>query len=734
MDFFNDSNEHLLAELERIDLLIRIEIAKIRKNHSEDEQFRGLYISEEELDRLLEQPTGQPWWHFTDLPDDQLRSKTSKLKASLEIKKQKTLLNKIPLRLDSLQKLFKLNSNEVDILLICLAIELDLRYERLFAYLQDDVTKKRPSVDLVLNLLQSTGTTKLQNLANFNSDSSLIKNRLLQIHYDPNYPYQPLLAKSLKLDNRITQFLLGSNLVDENIGSFSSIQESFQTANQEYLLDELLVKRLQDIILKSQSQTKEILNIIGTNSTGKLELANTACREISKKLLVVETSQMISDKNLLNDNTIQSIYREALLQDAIVLWKNFELLFDQEIKNTLSTFTFHLGQVQGVTLLDTNTTWQPLNLPVDTDYFEIKAPLPNYLGRIKLWSLALDTDHATYTDLDVTSLASKFKFTGDQILQAVSTAKNLSGWENTDDSQISMKHLYEACRIHSNQKLSTLARKIIPKYQWNDIILPAERTDQLREICNHVKYRDRVYSEWGFGRKLAMGKGLCVLFVGPSGTGKTMASDIIAGELGLDLYKIDLSSVVSKYIGETEKNLSKIFSEAETSNAILFFDEADALFGKRSEVKDSHDRYANIETGYLLQRMEEYEGVVILASNFRKNMDEAFVRRLHFTVEFPLPNEEDRYRIWQTIWPDATPRDADLDLRYLANRFQMTGGNIRNIALSAAFLAADDDGKVNMQHLIRATQREYQKMGKVMSEKEFYEKESNTSVLVSQLT
>ena len=212
---------------------------------------------------------------------------------------------------------------------------------------------------------------------------------------------------------------------------------------------------------------------------------------------------------------------------------------------------------------------------------------------------------------------------------------------------------------------------------------------------------------------------LCVLFAGPSGTGKTMAADIIAGELGLDLYKIDLSTVVSKYIGETEKNLSKIFTEAETSNAILFFDEADALFGKRSEVKDSHDRYANIETGYLLQRMEEHEGVVILASNFRKNMDEAFVRRLHFTVEFPFPNEEDRRRIWEGVWPEATPRDPALDVGFLAGRFQVTGGNIRNIALSAAFLAADDSGVVSMQHLIRATQREYQKMGKVVSEIDF---------------
>ena len=220
-------------------------------------------------------------------------------------------------------------------------------------------------------------------------------------------------------------------------------------------------------------------------------------------------------------------------------------------------------------------------------------------------------------------------------------------------------------------------------------------------------------------RSLAMGKGLNVLFAGPSGTGKTMAADVLANTLGFDLYKIDLSSVVSKYIGETEKSLARIFAEARTSNAILFFDEADALFGKRTQVKDAHDRYANVEISYLLQKMEEYDGVVILATNLRKNLDEAFVRRLHFTIEFPMPDVTDRRRIWQQIWPEAAPRDPALDLDFMARQIEVAGGNIRNIALASAFLAAADGGTVTMQHLIQATQREYQKMGKVVVNGEF---------------
>jgi SpoVK/Ycf46/Vps4 family AAA+-type ATPase len=282
-----------------------------------------------------------------------------------------------------------------------------------------------------------------------------------------------------------------------------------------------------------------------------------------------------------------------------------------------------------------------------------------------------------------------------------------------------MADLTAACRLHSNRKLATLAHKITPHYVWEDLVLPAERLQQLRELCNSVKYRAMVYDEWGFARKLSLGKGVNALFAGPSGTGKTMAAEVLASELGLDLYKIDLSTVVSKYIGETEKNLSRIFAEATTSNAILFFDEADALFGKRSEVKDAHDRYANIEIGYLLQRMEEYDGVVILATNLHKNMDDAFVRRMHFTIEFPFPSVQDRLRIWQRIWPEQMPRSPDLPLELMARRFEIAGGNIRNIALAAAFLAASDGGVVNLEHLLHATRREYQKMGKVITEAEF---------------
>jgi len=720
MDCFTHSTEHLLAELERVDLLIHAQVARARQLHVDDEQFRGLYISEQELDALLKQPIGRPRWYQANSSVAQPELALHELKQQIELRKQATLAKGIELRLDALRQIFHLNNFESDVLLICLAIELDLRYERLYAYLQDDVTKKKPCVDLVLNLLQLSAAEKLKGMQSFYEHAPLLSNNLVVFSSDPAQPDQPLLAKSLKLNTRIAHYLLGSDAIDEKIRSTVTMARLDPSdCPDEYHLDQRLMDRFSSLLNEGWASGAATINLIGSYDLGKQRIAETLCREAGLNLLVVDLEQLIADKETFSENKLRLISRETLLQRAAIYWKDFDALLDHQHKPLLDTFIRHLQLFPGLTFLAGATAWQPPGELRATPYLQVQLPRSTFADRTRIWSASLGNDLSAQTDFDIAALAGKFKFTGGQIQDAAATAKNLARWEDSKTGKITMKQLYEACRLHSNQKLSTLARKITPKYQWHDIVLPADRTEQLREICNHVKYRDRVYSEWGFDRKLAMGKGLCVLFAGPSGTGKTMAADIIAGELGLDLYKIDLSTVVSKYIGETEKNLSKIFTEAETSNAILFFDEADALFGKRSEVKDSHDRYANIETGYLLQRMEEHEGVVILASNFRKNMDEAFVRRLHFTVEFPFPNEEDRRRIWEGVWPETTPRDPALDMGFLAGRFQFTGGNIRNIALSAAFLAADDSGIVEMQHLLRATQREYQKMGKVVSESDF---------------
>ncbi|HYH05197.1 MAG TPA: ATP-binding protein, partial [Bacillota bacterium] len=310
-------------------------------------------------------------------------------------------------------------------------------------------------------------------------------------------------------------------------------------------------------------------------------------------------------------------------------------------------------------------------------------------------------------------------FTPGQIYRSLVTAQNQALWREPGNAQIEPGDIYRACHESAGSGLKTLATKVNPRYTWEQLILPPDQTEQLQSICIQSKYRYLVYGKWGFDRVLSYGKGLNVLFFGAPGTGKTMAAEVLAGELQLELYKVDLSRVVSKYIGETEKNLSRIFDEAESSSAILFFDEADALFGKRSEIKDAHDRYANVEIGYLLQRMESYTGIVILATNLSKNLDEAFLRRMQFTLEFPFPDTGQRERIWKTIFPEKAPLSPDVDYTFLAEKMKISGGNIKNIAVNAAFNAAKANTDIGMVHIMRAGKREYQKMGKAFLKTDF---------------
>jgi hypothetical protein len=466
-----------------------------------------------------------------------------------------------------------------------------------------------------------------------------------------------------------------------------------------------------------------VLYCQGSYGVGKQTAAMACCQELGGALLVVDGKRLAASSLEEFATLARLIDREARLQGVLLYWEDFDALLTDEKDAHLATLLPVLEAHPGPTFLAGAATWEPVDALRSVTFVRLPFPQPGYQERLHLWRATLAEDAGVTLDpeLDLAALANKFRLSGGQIRDAAATARNLARGRAPGTPLLTQADLHAACRLHSNRKLAELAQKITPHYTWDDLVLPGDRQAQLGEIYHQVQYRALVYDAWGFDRKLAMGKGLSILFAGPPGTGKTMAADVLAGALELDLYKIDLSTVVSKYIGETEKNLARIFDEARTSNAILFFDEADALFGKRTQVRDAHDRYANVEISYLLQKMEEYEGVVILATNLRKNLDEAFVRRLHVTVEFPMPDVADRRRIWAQIWPAATPRDPDLDLDFLASRVDVAGGSIRNIALAGAFLAAADGGVVTMQHLLRATHREYQKMGKVLTAREFGE-------------
>ncbi|MBI1298804.1 AAA family ATPase [bacterium] len=718
MTQYATSLDHIFAELECVDLLIHLAVERARCLDLRDEEFHGFYIPEEEVDVLLASPVGLPEWATESHPllDEEINTALTQLRSSIAQRTEESHRQGETLRLHRLCRLYQLSPLEVDILLLCLAPELDLRYERLYGYLHDDITRKRPSVDLALNLLSPTIAAKVMGRRHFVPSAPLFRHSLLRLVDDPTQPQAPLLRRFLVVEPRIVDYLLDGDETDPRLAPYVHLRESAQT--QAAPIDEDTQQSLWKLSQRSLERAEALfLCMQGTYGVGRRATAQALTAALGLKLLVVDGETLLDAQNLPFDLALRLLTREARLQNALIYWDSFGLLLTDERRAWRDLLLDELATLPQPTFFAADKAWAP-TADLAVPFITVPFRRPDYPQRVRLWSQFLSCGNDT-TDADVAELAGRFRFSTGQIHDAVATAHNVAQWRDPDTPQLTMDDLRRGCRLQSNPKLAELAAKIEPHYTWDDIVLPADRMAQLREIVHHVTYRGLVYDTWGFDGKLAMGKGLNVLFAGPSGTGKTMAADIMAGELSLDLYKIDLASVVSKYIGETEKNLARIFAEAETSNAILFFDEADALFGKRSEVRDSHDRYANIEISYLLQRMETYKGMTILATNLQKNLDEAFARRMHFTVEFPFPGEANRRRIWAQIWPDAMPRSPVLDLDFMAQHFDLTGGAIRNIALSAAFLAADDGDTVQMRHLLHATQREYQKMGKVVIDGEF---------------
>jgi len=732
--------EHLSDEFRRLDLLIRLCLLRERRGGPADplDQFRGLVLTDQEIAGLLADAdgahSGDDLSSYDSQEQEALIQALDRLDNDIDQRRDASFNAGIHLSLPILSRLFHLTRFEERCVLICLAPELDRKYEKLYAYLQDDVTRRKPSVALTLDLLCRALPEKIAARAVFDGQSPLLKYRLVQITDGAPDGPTPLLGRFLKLDDRIVDFLLrpqeSTRFLDARLASCARLVFP-ETEWEQALVAENVRLRTQQFVRSHFNQTESdaremVFYFYGPYGAGKHALAEAVCHDLGVPLLIGNVEKMLNSGGSFEE-AAWLLGREAALQGAALCLENFDCLLAEEEKNQeqIRALTQAAQTFSPLTILLGRKAWKPRGAMDGQMFIDLALPIPDEQARKEFWLRQCaglgQSASALSEDVDWSALAGKFRFTPGQIRDAVLTAQALAAWRAPDDCTLTMDDLYAACRANSNQRLSAMAQKIQPKYVWDDIILPADRLQQLREICNYVKYRALVYQEWGFDHKLSLGKGLNVLFAGPSGTGKTMSAEIMAGELGLDLFKIDLSTVVSKYIGETEKNLARIFDEAETSNAILFFDEADALFGRRSEVKDSHDRYANIEIGYLLQKMEEYQGMVILATNFRKNMDDAFVRRMHFTVEFPFPGEKDRQRIWERIWPESTPVSPDVHLEFLARRFEVAGGAIRNIALAAAFLAAADGRIVTMSHLIRATRREYQKMGKVVTEGEFGE-------------
>jgi len=697
----------ILPRLRRLDQRLEKAVSAMNAEARGDAApFRGLYITPDDVRDLLGREPGAI--RFGQDTEPGLPEPGDQAESSLAW----------------LSRAFGLTPFDLDVVLLAFAPELDLRYEKLYAYLQDDVTRKRATVDLALNLFCASAAEKVLRRSHFAPDAPLIRDGLLSIAPDPNDTQASLLSHDLRLDVEITRLLLGEYALHPRLVGFCALVEP--QPQPEPLPGNADARRVLPHLAKRALAESRPLRVY-FQCRNEIEGRNAAAAlaaSLGRRLLTVLLNRVTEAAGL--SAPLRLVLRTARIHGAILYVSGLDDLKGQEGASHRGDVLDALAEHDGVTILAGRQRWVP-EPTTPFGIIPIALDAPDFAGRVACWTGRLAESGCAVEGRTLNILAGRFALTRGQIADAVETAvagaqlriaRDAADAGSPDEwvpAPPSLEDLSAAARSQCGHELGKLARKIESRYGWDDIVLSPDASSQLREICQQVEHRHVVYGDWGFGRKLSLGKGINVLFCGPPGTGKTMGAEVIARELQLDLYRIDLSQIVSKYIGDTEKNLDRIFVAAESSNAILFFDEADALFGKRSEVRDSHDRYANIEISYLLQKMEEYQGISILATNLRQNLDEAFVRRLQVIVEFAFPDEEHRLRIWRQVFPHEAPIAEDAQFELLAREAPLAGGNIKNMALVAAAYAAADGGVIHMAHLVRAAHREHQKLGRSLN-------------------
>lgn len=711
--WYRDSIEYILDELSLLDARLYLEILKEREKQPKElfEELKGLVLSEQEVFRLFQMNIES---NYESREIQEAKEKLENIKANIEVKRNLTLEKGVFLSLPCFSEVFELTVFEEQCIILCLAIELDRKYEKVYAFLQDDLNCKKPTIDLCFKLFCNSVAEKIYFRKYFEKKNRLYKYFLEESNEESRKSF---LSTSLKLEQGIVSLLLDS--WEEDAVDYMEI------FTPQLEINEMVVsKKIHESLCKYSDTThhegiKTAYYLFGSEGSGKRFQVKAFAKYKNNYCLFIDLKQIINEEKF--EEFILKALRRASFLDCIISFENFEaLLEDEEINYYKIEFMFKkLKEFKNEIFILSKKLWKSISFTKHLYLINIEIQPPADSERKDLW-LYYGKNYKFDKNVNFDALINKFKFTPGQIENSLKMSKIYASWEN-EDTEISNENIIKACYSQVSHKLEKKSTLISPKYSFEDLILPKEAKLQIKNSINQIMYRHIVYGQWGFEKKLSYGKGLSMLFSGPPGTGKTMAAQVVAKELNLEIYKIDLSQVISKYIGETEKNLGEIFGEAKSSNAILFFDETDALFGKRSEVKDSHDKYSNIETSYLLQKMEEYEGITILATNFLQNIDEAFIRRINYIIKFPFPDEKHREMLWHNMFPKETPLDKDIDFKYLADKFKLAGGNIKNVVLSAAFMAVENLEPVGMKHILTAIKYELEKSGKVLFKQDILE-------------
>ena len=603
----------------------------------------------------------------------------------------------------SLANRFQLSHFEQQLLLLCAAMELDTRMPALCARAQDDPQRRYPTFALALALFDEPAWAALS------PEGPLRYWRLIEINQPPA---EPLVTSPLRVDERVVNYLKGLNYLDDRLAPFLVPFDIPAGAADLPPSQQRAVSLATGYLQHPPHQgAPPAVQLLGEDSLSKQLVASQVAGALGLHLyrlpvdlLPVEVTQL---------ETIARLWqRESLLLPVALYVDADDAAETGKPEGQSPPLHRFLAHSQGIFFLATREIRPGLGATAAAVEVDRPAPAEQQV----IWREALDGSLDAALQDSPKRLTSQFNLNAVTIRQIVGVAAAEAA---ANEETLTDKALWAACLMNTRPRLDLLAQRVEPRATWDDIVLTETVSDLLHQVGAQVRHRHLVYDEWGFREKMSRGLGINALFAGESGTGKTMAAEVLADELKLNLYRIDLSAVVSKYIGETEKNLRRLFDAAEDGGAILFFDEADALFGKRSEVKDSHDRYANIEVNYLLQRMEAYRGLAILATNRKSALDQAFMRRLRFIVTFPFPGSELRALIWRSIFPRNTWMLEDgLDAGHLA-RLNLTGGSIQKVALNAAFLAAEANKPVTMDLILTAARTEYRNLGRPIKEADF---------------
>ncbi len=738
---YPSSREHVWDLLEVVDQLVRAQLVRWHQTlgyYKHPGQLSQQVAMPEELNAYLESAYQKPGEISLDLPSclEPYWKRAETMCKVIENRRRNTPRG-MQLRVLKLMQLFSLSEQELWVLMACMLPQVEGRYRRIYAYLLDDLSYDRPTVDLVLQILKPLFKENDLPRQYFHTSAPLVSHGLLELSIN-SPPPAPLLQNMVGVDERIVDYLLCHEKSDGRLEGISKYVET-SLDWERLVIDPQNEERLKALAVHLGGHAKDsadwpVLIFYGSYGAGRMQAAQSLCGQISRGLLWIDAKSLLHAPEGFS-KTLKRVFREARLTESGVYIADIHAI--RQADPGLETLGYlseqacnHIGPV----FLSSDTPQDLAACGQNKKWLSYHFAKPGYLRRKLSWERFLPPEaHFENPRIDKAALcellANSYRLTGGQIKNAVAAARCEATKRSPLRVSIRVEDLYQGCKNQSSVHLEAFARLIEPRsgIDFDQLVLPSSSLRQLEELRARMRHHQKVYAATGFETRLNLGKGVIAMFTGSSGTGKTMAAELLGQEFGLPLFKVDLSAVVSKYVGDTEKNLAKVFTEAEQANAILCLDECDALFGKRGEIKDARDRWANTEVNFLLQRIEEYTGVVILTTNLKQNIDPAFWRRIHIIVDFVRPDAQARYKIWQGIFPQSIKSPSDQELQKLADRFNLSGGQIRNAVIDAAFRAMTDAGgdtgdlTITPRHLVLGVGREMQKMGSSLTLGDFGE-------------